>query len=123
MDRQITRRSGRIQISVTAREIGDDFLILVSGGREHIGSVVLAEPRQSLSGDGSVSCTSSVMNAIGHKDEMICRYLAETSAAALSRRTVCTGGVHYDGITEAEIDGIRKAACEIAAEIVRAFNQ
>lgn len=121
MERHFTRSYGRIQISVTAREMGKDLLMTAEGGVKHIGSVVLSEPRPSLTGHASVSCTSSVINAIGHKDEAVCRYLAEASASRLNRRTVCVGGIHYDSITEEEIQFVRKAAEEIAAEIVQAF--
>ena len=66
------------ELEVSAAFIGEDVLICLKGGeRPHLGCVVQTEPRVSLTGDGSVSATSSVLNFPGHKDEVICRWMAE----------------------------------------------
>ena len=57
------------ELEVSAAFIGEDVLICLKGGeRPHLGCVVQTEPRVSLTGDGSVSATSSVLNFPGHKD-------------------------------------------------------
>lgn len=90
--------------------IGDDLLLEVSGGNKpHIGCCILAQPRTSLSGDGSVSATSSVLNVVGHKDETVCRFLAEKAASALNCTCVCTGGFHFDNITPEQIQELISA--------------
>ena len=92
------------ELVIETKEVGDDLLVLVSGGEKpHLGCTVLAQPRESLSGDGSISCTSSVLNVVGHKDETICRALAEAYCKAKNRTVVCTGGFHCDNITEEQI--------------------
>lgn len=84
--------------------VGEDLSVLLYGGdKPHIGCTVLAVPRLSLSGDGSVSCTSSVINLTGHKDEQICRYTAETLCKNYQAAVSCTGGFHVDGITSDQI--------------------
>ena len=84
--------------------VGEDLSVLLYGGdKPHIGCTVLAVPRLSLSGDGSVSCTSSVINLTGHKDEQICRYAAETLCKKYQAAVSCTGGFHVDGITSGQI--------------------
>ncbi len=91
-------------LTVSLRRVGTDCLLCLQGGdKPHIGCVVLAEPRPSLTGDGSVSVTSSVINRSGHKDEAICRALAEKVCRKYNAVTVCTGGFHFDGITPAQI--------------------
>ena len=51
------------ELEVSAAFIGEDVLICLKGGeRPHLGCVVQTEPRVSLTGDGSVSATSSVLN-------------------------------------------------------------
>ncbi|MBQ6397572.1 MAG: hypothetical protein IJI06_05425 [Oscillospiraceae bacterium] len=50
--------------------------------KPHIGCAVLAIPRPSLKSDGSMSCTSSVLNLSGHKDETLCRLLAERACVS-----------------------------------------
>ena len=72
--------------------VGEDLSVLLYGGdKPHVGCTVLTVPRPSLRGDGSVSCTSSVINLTGHKDEQICRYAAE----ALCKRYQAV--VFYEG--------------------------
>ena len=69
------------KITISKIFLGDDILIIVKGGDKfHIGTSVLAVPRPSLSRDGTVSVTSSVLNVIGHKDEVICRILCKDAA-------------------------------------------
>ena len=49
------------ELEVSAAFIGEDVLICLKGGeRPHLGCVVQTEPRVSLTGDDSVSATSSV---------------------------------------------------------------
>lgn len=106
-------------ITAEVRRVGADYNILVSGGeRPHIGCTVLAIPRPSLDGTGKVSSTASVMNVTGHKDEEVCRYLAEKVASGKNAVVVCTGGIHIDGITKEQIEVIVETMQSIALEIM-----
>lgn len=92
--------SARLQIT----RLGEDIHLLFWGGEKpHIGCTVLAVPRPSLTGDGSTSVTFSVLNLTGHKDEAVCRKLAEAVCRTTGRVTVCTGGFHMDHITPEQI--------------------
>lgn len=106
-------------ICVEIRRLGSDYHILVSGGeRPHVGCTVLAIPRPSLDGSGKMSSTASVLNVTGHKDEDVCRYLAEKVSAGKNAVVVCTGGIHMDRITKEQIAEIVEAVRTIAVEIV-----
>ena len=94
----------------------DNRKLLSGGSRPHIGCTVLAVPRASLSGDGHTSDTSSVLNVTGHKDEAICRYLAEKAAAAYGCVVCCSGGFHVDHITEDQISELMSALDEVTLE-------
>lgn len=97
-------------ISIHVENVGNDLLICIKGGDvPHIGCAVLAVPRPSLRNDGTIGCTSSVLNVTGHKDEEICRMLAEKAAKKYNCTAVCTGGFHVDGITSEEIQEVIKA--------------
>ena len=90
--------------------VGEDIAAVLYGGeRPHIGCTVLAVPRPSLTGDGKASCTSSVINITGHKDEQICRYVAEKLCKSYGVKVTCTGGFHVDNITEAQLKEITEA--------------
>ncbi|MGN0373810.1 MAG: hypothetical protein ACI4F3_13505 [Enterocloster sp.] len=102
----------RLELKITA--VGEDCHLLFSGGdRPHIGCCVLAVPRPSLTGNGSISCTSSVINVTGHKDEEICRFLAERAAMACGAVTVCTGGFHVDSISAEQLKEVMEAVKEM----------
>lgn len=96
---------------------GSCHILLYGGQSPHIGCTVLAEPRPSLRGDGAASATASVLNVCGHKDEAICRLVAETVARRTGRITVCTGGFHADGITPKQLGEVSAAARALAEEL------
>ncbi|MBE6101078.1 MAG: hypothetical protein E7200_03100 [Selenomonas ruminantium] len=107
MEEKIIKLSfGRLKIAV--RPVGADYLLLITGGREHLGCTVMAEPRPSLTGAG-ISATSSVLNASGHKDEFICRPLAEKLSAQKNARVICAGGFHIDNISPAQLKELSEA--------------
>ena len=106
-------------LEVSAAFVGEDILVCLQGGeRPHLGCVVQTEPRESLTGDGSVSATSSVLNYPGHKDEVVCRYVAEKISRELNRRVVCTGGFHKDGINVDEIREVQMAVEVVTEKLV-----
>ena len=107
MERTITIDLSFGQILIQIFKVGTDYQLIVSGGdKPHIGCTVLAIPRMSLTGNGKMSATSSVINVTGHKDETICRHIAEQLAAKENAVVVCSGGIHVDHITKEQIDEI-----------------
>ncbi len=97
-------------LEVRADWVGSDIYLLLSGGTDpHIGCAVLSIPRPSLTGDGTVSATSSVLNVTGHKDEAICRLLAEGVCRAKNCTVVCAGGFHADDLNAEQIDEVTSA--------------
>ena len=99
----IKKEIAGIQIEICEKRIGEDFVIMLGG------CVVQAVPRPSLSGDGTISVTSSVLNLTGHKDEFLCRKLAEKRCKETGKVVVCTGGVHMDHMTKEQIDSLLKS--------------
>ena len=75
--------------------------------------------KTSLTGDGSYSATSSVLNLTGHKDEYLCRKLSEQICAACQTTVVCTGGVHIDQITKEEICEIMRIIEDMGNVVIR----
>ena len=101
------------EIKFEIKTVGEDIFILIQGGdKPHIGSVVLAIPRPSMRDENKISCTSSVLNVIGHKDEKICRYVAESFCKRYNSVVVCTGGFHVDNLTAEQIQEVIEA-CKI----------
>jgi len=84
--------------------------------KPHIGCAVLAIPRPSLKSDGSMSCTSSVLNLSGHKDEALCRLLAERACVSYQKTCLCTGGFHVDNMSAQQIQEVVQAVEGLAPE-------
>jgi hypothetical protein len=103
----ITKKLSFAEINFEIKFVGEDIFILVKGGNKpHIGSAVLAIPRKSLNDENKISCTSSVLNVTGHKDEIICRNAAEFFCKKYNAVTICTGGFHVDNLTAAQIQEV-----------------
>lgn len=119
MEIQIERKLSYTRLAVRVVSIGKDYHILLQGGEcPHIGCTVLTVPRPSLEeAKQKMSSTASVLNVIGHKDEQLCRYLAEQIAAKTGAVTVCTGGFHVEHITGQQIEEVLRSVREIAEEI------
>lgn len=110
MERTIKKSLSFGELTIIITEVGEDLHLLLTGGKKpHVGCTVLAVPRPSLTGSGEISATSSVLNLTGHKDEAICRYLAEEAAKRKNAVAVCTGGFHVDDITKEQIEEVLKA--------------
>lgn len=113
-------RIGSLDLSVS--ELGDHLMVCVSGGdAPHIGSVVLAEPRPSLSGEGR-SATSSVLNRLGHKDELVARSLAENLSAKLDTVVCCVCGIHKDAPTPEDLEACETLGTELANSVLEAIG-
>lgn len=116
MEWNIALSFSELKVSVT--RVGQDYSVILQGGEKpHIGCTVLSVPRPSLTGDGSISATSSVLNMTGHKDEVLCRYLAEVLCRKKRAVTVCSGGFHMDGITKEQIEEVKRAVRTISTDL------
>ena len=112
---------GFADIALRACRIGNDVEAVLTGGMEHIGCAVLATPRPSLAEDGKTSATASVLNVSGHKDDIVCRLVAERASAALNCTVVCTGGIQIDCISAGQIQAVTNAAEALCEKLIAAF--
>lgn len=100
--------------------MGEDVQICIYGGdKAHIGSVVLSEPRESLTGKG-IGVTSSVMNRIGHKDEAVARMIAEEMAKYWNRVVCVSCGFHIDHAAPEQIACVMELAENLLNKIKHA---
>ena len=82
--------------------MGDDMLIVVTGGQEHIGTLVMAIPYQK---ENEVHVTCSCLNVLSHKDEDVARVYAKEYCLLSNHVTCCVCGIHYDNLSS---DGIKE---------------
>lgn len=101
-------------LDISVDHLGAHLVVCISGGSApHIGSVALSTPRPSLAGSGT-SATSSVLNRIGHKDEVVGREVADMLASRLDTVVCCICGIHVDDASEDEIRACATLGNEIA---------
>lgn len=115
---RIIKSDGPFTIQLDLYPVGQDLLAVLQGGAAHLGCAVLAVPRPSLNEPGKRSCTSSVLNQVGHKDEGPCRQIAEALCVHSGKVTVCAGGLHWDGITSQQLRQVSQLMEEIVSEVV-----
>ena len=93
--------------SVVVKTISGVNIYLGGGEESHIGTVVVSIPRPSLTGDGSISCTTSVFNLFSHKDDVLAVPLAEELSKQLNQVVVVSAGGHIKKATTEEITRIK----------------
>ncbi len=117
---RFTVGSGRMILEVAVENSGDGLVVTVFGGdRPHVGTVILAQPRPSLSRPGERSATSTCLPLLGHQEEALARPVAETLARELGVPVVVVAGVHLERPSPAELGAVVKLGPEIAAGVLR----
>lgn len=112
-----------LRVRLRMERMGNDLCVMISGGdAPHIGSVAIAEPRESLRRDGSRSATISTFNFIGHKDDEIANAVARAVAAQANCRTVVLCGLHYEKIDSEKIAAIHTLTERMIHDILAAFS-
>lgn len=107
----------------TVTASGDDCTIVVQGGTApHVGCVVLAVPRPSLSGAG-MSATVSCLNRTGHLDDAFAAVVAKRVAAARNCVVACSCGIHIDHATPDELSHIQGLADTVAAHVLALLKE
>lgn len=95
--------------------IGEDILVALWGGdKPHIGAVAAAQPRPSLKEAEGFSASTSVICFVGHKEDELAKYLADKLASAFNKRVVVTAGAHWDDISEAGIEQVKRNTRKMA---------
>lgn len=103
-------------------EMGKDLTLAVYGGdTPHVGSVVMSIARPSLTGKG-ISVTTSVLNGLGHKDELIGRLFAESAAKKKNCTVVCACGIHIDNITSKQLSQIQEASQKLLNKVLETID-
>lgn len=86
--------SGRLKINAILFHIGGDLQIFLIGGDIHLGAIALAENNQEI----------RFCSATNHKDFLPARKMAERVSQALGLRVGVICGIHFDKISQEEIE-------------------
>ena len=101
----------------------NDVVVVVGGGRDHIGALSLSVPRPSLEDANCISATSSVLTMPAHKDDEPAKYVGDKIAAATNRNVVVIAGIHYDNLVFADLEILRKLWVSLTGKIITFINQ
>jgi hypothetical protein len=110
---QVTREVGRIEITLEAKKIGDDYLLTLMGGREHVGAVGIG-----YFDEKNQRASSSVITMPGHREEQLALQGARRVSKATRRTTVIVVGIHQDKISLEEIKNLVSAAEEMIEDFI-----
>ena len=103
---------------------GSGIQVYVGGGTlPHIGSVVLAEPRPGLSNPEENSCTVSVLNLAGHKDEAVARAFAEAFCRQYGCPVSVSAGVHIDNASPEDIQKFLELSRELLEKALNIWSE
>ena len=101
----------------------DDVIVVVSGGKDHIGAIALSVPRPSLKDQKRMSATSSILTMPGHKDDEPAKYISEKIAAATKRNIAVIAGVHYDNLDLTALEILHELWISLTEKIIIFINQ
>jgi hypothetical protein len=113
-----TRNVGRIEIVLEAKNIGNDYLLTLTGGREHVGAVATG-----FFDEKSQRASSSVITMPGHREEQLALQGARQVSRATKKTTVFVAGIHQDNIRPEEITDVVSAAEEMVAEFITFYEK
>lgn len=119
----VTEGSMPYEVRAEVCQIGEDVVVLVSGGEKpHVGAVAVGIPRPSLEDPGVVSSTASVFALVGHKEDDVAKIIARKMAALLNKNTVVTVGIHVDNINAEGIKLIQENCDKVVKRILQHYR-
>lgn len=116
---KLSYQKDRFKIEANAVLVGEDLIVSIWGGsKPHVGAVAMAVPRPSLRNPDVTSSTSSVLTRVGHKEDDIVKIISERLSSELGKAVVVAAGIHWDDVTDDEIDIIRLACDELSHRLI-----
>jgi hypothetical protein len=97
----VTHGEERTYVWMREVPMGEDVILMLGGGTEHVGAVALAVH----TGDG---ISVETVSAPGHKEGTIVRALANRAAERLRKNVMVVCGIHIDDAKRDEIAEIEK---------------
>jgi len=114
----LSERKIRFEVTAQVSTLGNDLLVVVCGGREHVGAAAMAQPRPGISDPQQIGATSSVFTYVGHKEDIIAKSMSEELARSLNKKVVVVAGVHWDNLDPEEIGTIVKVCSELTKKVI-----
>lgn len=115
---------GDFRVFATLSGTLDGINIYIGGGTDpHIGAVAISTPRPSLADSEKLSCTTSIYNCIGHKDDFVAKMFSEEISVRYNTVTVASAGLHVDDITQEGIQKIKVLSEELLNKVFKELDK
>lgn len=115
---QITRKAARIELKLDVKKIGEDYMLTLTGGEEHIGAVATG-----LFDKESSRASSSVITLPGHREDQLALQGARQVSKATHRTAVFVVGMHQENITLNEIKEIVSVAEKMVQDFIDFYEK
>ena len=108
-----TKKVSRIEIILEVKKLGEDYLLTLTGGKEHVGAVAVG-----MFDEKSGRASSSVLTLPGHREEQLALDSAKRVSKATGKTSVVVAGIHVDNISLEEIKEIISTAEEMVENFI-----
>lgn len=108
-----TKKVSRIEIILEVKKLGEDYLLTLTGGKEHVGAVAVG-----MFDEKSGRASSSVLTLPGHREEQLALDSAKRVSKATGKTSVVVAGIHVDNISLEEIKEIISTAEEMVGNFI-----
>jgi hypothetical protein len=96
---------------------GEDIIIIIGGGKHHIGAVGISFPTESIV-TGETTITTSVVTLPSHKDDIVAKKVSEKVSKKLNRKVTVIAGIHFDNLSKDDIGKILEACDKLTDKII-----
>ncbi|MFX1511761.1 MAG: hypothetical protein ACFFCQ_04180 [Promethearchaeota archaeon] len=108
--------------SLTAKvlKFGDGYVILIGGGKIHVGAVSLGEPYTSHE---KPSASISTITRYSHRDDAISASIARQVVSHLQRPVVVIAGFHQNNLSRTELAQLLEDSSKLGEIIVKELSK
>lgn len=115
--------TGKYQIIMLATITEDGVVAQIYGGEKaHVGAIALSIPGPGAAAPEKVSCSTTVVPLLGHKDDEVARPVAEELAKTWGSPVVVVAGIHVDNANKEDIRKLLHNCKEVARELIQELN-
>lgn len=114
-----SRGEGKYQIYGMLSLTADGVIVQLLGGElPHVGTVIMSQPRPSMEDIENTSVTTSVLNLLHHKDDIVAKPVAEKFTRELKQVTVVVAGIHVDDAKKQDIEILKDNVVKVADDLL-----
>ena len=116
---RIEETCNNFKITADIVKTGEDLVIIIGGGKYHIGAVGISYPTASIIEKERDTVTTSVITLPGHKEDIVAKMFSEKISKALNRKVVTVAGIHFDNISKDDIEKILRYCERLCEKVIQ----